>query len=1194
MKKTNLYTALIFALCAFFLIISGCNIEEIQLPKKNGYLTLSVNNADLPRTILPKNITYEKYIVKIFNGSTKTQVGTDHVWTSGKNSDTIALTTGLSYEVSVDAYVKAADTTPAASGKNTIAKLSEAGAKVNIVLQPAAAGKGIFSWNITLHESITGMSIQIANQSPIVIKGTGAVTSKSIELDKGVYDVKFILQYADGTITLPDNLYIYANLTSHFEYNFSSRSLYTLTNYITNAISTGQLAGLQIEAFTDPEIGIIFGAANFNEVKNEFTALITAGGAPGNLTELKALVDASLIKLGIAVTYSSQTEAQTAVSGLIKNGTVPQYEFNNSVLTVKTGSFRVTTVIYLEVEITHNSADVSGKTISIYIPDGSVQLQAALKPANSNSAGIVYLWTVTGDAVTLNNTNSALVTVNSAGAGESNVTITIKRNDEIIDTASVTINVLQRPSVFKSENNDLFTAREGAASFSYHDKNWFVMAETANNFSAQGDSYFTAGNAAVFKTIPATTGHSRISRQLDPGISQYDWVTITYDLVQVSADNAGRQNVIRSNSGAAGGGDISNAAGAVYNNETGITQASFQFAAGINQTLSVRIDRFTSGGYFALAKQNPGAHLLRITKIEYSSGLPKPEPEGVRITRGVNDVSNTTISLYNPGGSAELTAALIPSNANDIGITYSWTMTGSAVSLSGNTGTPSITVNTEDAGTSTVTITVKKDAAVIDTATVTFNVTQPVVPTANATITVNTGTKYQYVRGFGGMDSSMPTSAYLLTMDEIELMFNPEKLGYNIMRIVLEANNTNPETTINGLRPAYVEGVKLVNSYGGYVLATPWSPPAIWKNNNSTNCEFPGTTDCADKVRHVKLLPENYQNYANYLKAFCDAMSSRGAPIYAVSMQNEPNDHVGYIGCIWSPEEVRDFFKLGNFTAGTTGWGGGKAQPKVLAMVGETMHDPDINIVPLNDTTARNNIDILGRHIYGWRQQRNIEQYGKEMWMTEYNINTDKDGTAYLDSTWNYVWQFMNSIDLTMRLNNENAYIWWTSKRFYSLIGDGTNTTTAKEVLPRGHGLSHYAKFAKETNRVAVSVTGNTGSGSSVTTTGTSANFNHGTFSEVDGNAYENAVKVTAYESSDGSISLVMYTPTFRSGSGGVNMGTVRINMPSGFTIGTATAVRSTATVKSQTENVILGADKTHAFVTLPASNILSVKFTRQ
>jgi O-glycosyl hydrolase len=471
-------------------------------------------------------------------------------------------------------------------------------------------------------------------------------------------------------------------------------------------------------------------------------------------------------------------------------------------------------------------------------------------------------------------------------------------------------------------------------------------------------------------------------------------------------------------------------------------------------------------------------------------------------------------------------------------------------------------------------------------------------PRPNAAITVNPETKFQFIRGFGGMDTPWNNTGATveLSLNDYETMFDPDKLGYNIMRIMIMPNNTNHNTTIDNLirnpggsRRNYLEGVKIVNKHGGYVLATPWTPPAAWKYNNHTigQTRDDGLRPALRRVR--------WQDYANYLRQFAQVMGERGAPIYAISIQNEPNGEVGYDGCLWTPEEMRDFFiEVGHFTTGVPGFGGGKATPHVLTMNGETMHCPDINIAAMDNPISRNNIDLLGRHIYGWRMQRTINQHGKEMWMTEYNINTHSDGTAHLDSTWDFIWIFMNSIDLTLRLNDENAYIWWTSKRFYSLLGDGAFGTQVSEILPRGHGLSHFAKFAKYTNRIGLSITGFTGTGSPINTIGSNANVNHGTFTETDTDAYVNSVKVMAFESLDGnSISLVMYTPTRQDGTNGIDMGTIRIQLPAGFIASSAIAMRSNSSVKSLTESVMLSNDRNSAYVSLPASNILSVKFTR-
>jgi O-glycosyl hydrolase len=481
---------------------------------------------------------------------------------------------------------------------------------------------------------------------------------------------------------------------------------------------------------------------------------------------------------------------------------------------------------------------------------------------------------------------------------------------------------------------------------------------------------------------------------------------------------------------------------------------------------------------------------------------------------------------------------------------------------------------------------------------------------ANAIFTVNTANVYQYVRGYGAMDCPWG-NVVALDIQDYEKMYNPNELGYNIMRIMILANNTDVSVTMdnltrpNGSRPNQIEGVKIVNKYGGYVLATPWSPPAAWKTNNHINA---GGT----------LKPEHYQDFANYLNDFSRYMLNKGAPIYTVSMQNEPSYNAeGYEGCEYTPAEHLAFWQaVGNFTSkpGTpTGWGGGKQRDHVMAMSGEAHSGLGyLNSVAMN-TTVEPQIDIMGRHIYGagvdpggtpsstatggasalkwgttWRAAR--ETAGRETWMTEYNTNT---GNAQ-DATYNYVWQFLNNVDLTIRLNCENAFIWWTAKRFYSMIGDGSRigstqtTTTNHAVLPRGYALSHYAKFSKEMYQVGLTASGTLSNGTTAIGTG---NFNHtAAFDENSSTA-----RATAFMSEDGNtISLVMFTPTTTSGSGGYNMGDIRIVLPEDFTIETATAMRSTSANGGAPviETVTVGTDRRCAYVNLPAGQILSVRFT--
>jgi hypothetical protein len=153
-------------------------------------------------------------------------------------------------------------------------------------------------------------------------------------------------------------------------------------------------------------------------------------------------------------------------------------------------------------------------------------------------------------------------------------------------------------------------------------------------------------------------------------------------------------------------------------------------------------------------------------------------------------------------------------------------------------------------------------------------------------------------------------------------------------------------------------------------------------------------------------------------------------------------------------------------------------------------------------------------------------------------------------------------------------------------MGDGQYGTVEGAVMPRGYGLSHYAKFAKETWQVGVTYSGVTASGEDLSV----ANFNQSSFS-VD----NTQVRATAFVTEDGNtISLVLFTPTLIDATGGIDMGNVKIQLPTGFAAKSAVAMRSDSTGKrAQMETVALSADNNSAVVVLPESTILSLRFTK-
>jgi len=466
-----------------------------------------------------------------------------------------------------------------------------------------------------------------------------------------------------------------------------------------------------------------------------------------------------------------------------------------------------------------------------------------------------------------------------------------------------------------------------------------------------------------------------------------------------------------------------------------------------------------------------------------------------------------------------------------------------------------------------------------------------------------TTNKFQYIRGYGGMDVAWGNFPRTSQADT-ELMYDPNRLGYNILRIMVKADYVDPADTINmlitGDRPDYFENVKIVNKYGGYVAASPWTPPKNWKSNNSIN-------------GGGNLIPRYYSLFAQYLRTFAQIMYDNGAPIYCISISNEPNYVAGYDGCEWSPEEMRDFYiEQGRFTEGIRGWGGGKEIPTVLTMNGESANTPTINNAALQDPRSKANIDLLARHIYGsrdtslWNTYKDLitkqDADGKdvymEVWMTEHNINSANATGYYNDSTWNYVWRFMNDVDLVIRLNNENAFVWWASKRFYSMVGDGQFGTTDGSPLPRGWGLAHYARFTTGMNRIKINLdtigkTNTLKDNTTVTHTDRATSVVNRLIDDMD----NDSVRITSFISQDGNeISLVLMTPT-KTGSGGYDVGTVRVQLPEGFTVKGITAVRSTGGRANEIfqpfDGVQLNRERTMAYIELGKGQIVSVKFTK-
>jgi len=232
----------------------------------------------------------------------------------------------------------------------------------------------------------------------------------------------------------------------------------------------------------------------------------------------------------------------------------------------------------------------------------------------------------------------------------------------------------------------------------------------------------------------------------------------------------------------------------------------------------------------------------------------------------------------------------------------------------------------------------------------------------------------QVIQGFGAANI-LPWRSDM-TDEEIEKAFGTGEgqLGFTILRIRVPNDEDQFSMNVRTAKAAYERGVK--------IIASPWSPPAYMKSNNN--------------VVGCRLLDEYYDDFAEYLKSFAEYMAENGAPLYAISIQNEPDIKVGYESCDWTASDMVKFLRE---NASIIRSEGVKIMAPESYQFRREMSDPI-----LNDSLACANLDIVAGHIYG----AGLEPYplaeskGKEVWMTEHLI---------LETSWPYALSTANDIN---------------------------------------------------------------------------------------------------------------------------------------------------------------------------------------
>ena len=294
------------------------------------------------------------------------------------------------------------------------------------------------------------------------------------------------------------------------------------------------------------------------------------------------------------------------------------------------------------------------------------------------------------------------------------------------------------------------------------------------------------------------------------------------------------------------------------------------------------------------------------------------------------------------------------------------------------------------------------------------------------TCTVDWNDVHQRIDGFGGGVVFLnPGSLDPVTSANMDTLYgtkNSSQLGLTLLRVRID-----PTTNWSN---ALLDGQEAV-ARGAGVLATPWTPPAVMKNNNSL-------------TNGGSLLPSQYTNYAYYLNGFAAYMKTNGASLAAISIQNEPDFLASYESCVWTATQLQTFC---HDVAGLI-----TNAPVIIpesASYNQAMSDPT-----LSDPVAAANVRYIGEHLYGNGNAGvpivdypNAHNDGKPTWMTEFLVNDQTIGTAIITA---------QQIHDCLTVGNFSAYIWW------KCLGDANGLVNASGVPQlRGFVMAQWSRFVR-------------------------------------------------------------------------------------------------------------------------------------
>jgi glucuronoarabinoxylan endo-1,4-beta-xylanase len=332
------------------------------------------------------------------------------------------------------------------------------------------------------------------------------------------------------------------------------------------------------------------------------------------------------------------------------------------------------------------------------------------------------------------------------------------------------------------------------------------------------------------------------------------------------------------------------------------------------------------------------------------------------------------------------------------------------------------------------------------------------------TATVNAATTYQVIDGFGVAQAfSGPTPSAPINTE-----FSSTGIGLKYLRLQMYPDNADCAAK-DGVTCYSASGGGTIASddlavaqtavaNGAVVWASMWSPPASMKSNGS----FQGGGNFLGSAT-------NYATLAAIQASFVTLMTGTyGIPIYALSVQNEPNVSVAYQSCTWTAQQVHDYVPYLKSALVAAGY------PNVKIMIAEPggwAQGPSFANTAMSDTAVAADVGILAAHqydsAYAFSSYNNVTT--QHQWETEVSDGNPYDGS--MTSGLTYAQLIHNSL-VTAKVN---AWHFWLAT---DAAGRGDNealTNSSMSVAKRAYVMGQWARFV--TGMTEIAATANPQSG---------------------------------------------------------------------------------------------------------------------